>query len=216
MELIDAMPPGLYEIVIKEKQSTEVPSEGEAADFDLCIEERGLDDIRALGCNSLEDEREFAAVARVSELNNALYQTFLQPWIKMISGPQLARAAIELNPLRLSYSSVSDRNPMMRAVAPLANYVRAERIPASDDNPYVAMQQWFSKAMVEALNLYRDTRDRTGRADVPCRVWLAPGSGRLRNLPERWSAPAPAWAVALCPGGSRGGETSLEGTDRRG
>ena len=96
MELIEAMPPGLYEIVIKEKQSTDDSTQREAADFDLSIEERGLDDIRALGCNSLEDEREFAAVARVSELNNALYQTFLQPWIKMISGPELARAAIEL------------------------------------------------------------------------------------------------------------------------
>ncbi len=160
MELIEAMPPGLYEIVIKERQSADAPIEGEAADFDLSIEERGLDDIRALGCNSLEDEREFAAVARVSELNNALYQTFLQPWIKMISSPELARAAIELNPLRLSYSSLSDRNPVIRAVAPLANYVQAERIPASDNNPYVLMQQWFSKAMIEALDLYRDTRDR--------------------------------------------------------
>ena len=48
----------------------------------------------------------------------------------------------------------------MRTVVPLANYARAERIPASDDNPYVAMQQRFSKAMIEALNLYRDLRDR--------------------------------------------------------
>jgi hypothetical protein len=68
MELIDAMPPGLYEIVITEKPGTEASSQGETGDFDLAIEERGLDDIRALGCNSLEDEREFAAVARVSEL----------------------------------------------------------------------------------------------------------------------------------------------------
>ena len=118
MELIDAMPPGLYEIVITEKPGSEASSQGEAGDFDLSIEERSLDDIRALGCNSLEDEREFAAVARVSELNNALYQTFLQPWIKMVSGPQVARAVIELNPLRLGYSLLSDRNPMMRAVAP--------------------------------------------------------------------------------------------------
>ena len=154
MELIDAMPPGLYEIVITEK-----PGSGEPDDFDLCIEERSLDDIRALGCNSLEDEREFAAVARVSELNNALYQTFLQPWIKMMSGPQVARAVIELNPLRLGYSLLSDRNPMMRAVAPLADRARAERIAASTDNPFVAMQQQFSKAMVDALNLFRDQRD---------------------------------------------------------
>ncbi len=135
MELIDAMPPGLYEIVITEKQGTAASSDGEAGDFDLSIEERSLDDIRALGCNSLEDEREFAAAARVSEFNNALYQTFMQPWIKMMSGPQVARAALELNPLRLGYSLLSDRNPMMRAVAPLANYVREKRSPAPADSP---------------------------------------------------------------------------------
>jgi pimeloyl-ACP methyl ester carboxylesterase len=156
MELIDAMPPGLYEIVIAERPGNEA---SKAGDFDLSIEERGLDDIRSLGCNSLEDEREFAAVARVSELNNALYQTFLGPWIKMMSGPQLARAAIELNPLRLSYALFSDRNPMMRPVAPLADYVRAKRTPASADNPFIAMQEQFSKAMVDTLNLFRDLRD---------------------------------------------------------
>jgi hypothetical protein len=159
MELIDAMPPGLYEIVITDKPGTETSSHGEAGDFDLVIEERGLDDIRALGCNSLQDEREFAAVARVSELNNALYQTFVQPWIKMVSSPQVGRAVLELNPLRLGYSVLSDKNLMMRAVAPLADYVRAERSPASADNPFIAIQQQFSKAMVQALNVFRDVRD---------------------------------------------------------
>jgi len=159
MELIESMPPGLYEIVITEKPGTEASSRAQVGDFDLSIEERGLDDIRALGCNSLEDEREFAAVARVSELNNASYQTFLQPWIKMMSGPQLASAALALNPLRLSYSLLSDRNPVMQAVAPLADYARAERSPASADNPFITMQQQFSKTMVDALNLFRDVRD---------------------------------------------------------
>jgi pimeloyl-ACP methyl ester carboxylesterase len=159
MELIEAMPPGLYEIMITEKPSTEALRQEEAADFNLSIEARGLDDIRALGCNSLEDEREFAAAARVSELNNAFYQTFLQPWIKMMSGPQVARAALDLNPLRLGYSLLSDRNPMLRAVAPLANDARAKRVPASTDNPFIAMQQQVSKTMVDALNLFRDLRD---------------------------------------------------------
>jgi hypothetical protein len=159
MELIDAMPPGLYEIAITEKPSSEASSQGEVGDFDLCIEERGLDDIRALGCNTLEDEREFAAVARISELNNAVYQTFLQPWIKMMSSPQVARAAIELNPLRLGYSLLSDKNSMMRPVAALADYVRAKRTPISADNPFLMMQEQFSKAMVDALNLFRDSRD---------------------------------------------------------
>jgi hypothetical protein len=95
----------------------------------------------------------------VSDLNNALYQTFVQPWIKMMAGPQIARAALELNPLRLGYSFWSDRNPMMRTVAPLTNLARAERIKSSADNPFIAMQEQVSKAMIDALNLFRDARD---------------------------------------------------------
>ena len=134
-------------------------SPAEAPSFDLRIEPRSLDDIRALGCNSPDDEREFAAVARVSDLNNALYATYLQPWVKAMSSPQLARAALQLNPLRLSYSLLSDMNPMMHAVAPLAEKARAERTVAADDNPFVAMQEQFSQAMIDALDLYRDARD---------------------------------------------------------
>lgn len=158
MELIETMPPGLYEIVITEKRSAGGAGEG-ASDFDLSIEERGLDDIRALGCNSLGDEREFAAVARVSDLNNAFYRTFAQPWIKIVSGPQIARAIIELNPLRLGYSLLSDRNPIMRGVAAIAEHARAERKPVPADNPFVALQRQFSTAMTNALDLFRDVRD---------------------------------------------------------
>lgn len=159
MELIDAMPPGLYEITVTERPSGAAAGGRHTDDFYLCIEERSLDDIRALGCNSIEDEREFAAVARVSALNNAIYQVFCQPWIKMMAGPQVARAAIELNPLRISYSFFSDRNPLMRAAGPLAQYASANRKPVPADNPFLAMQQQFSNTMVDALNLFRDLRD---------------------------------------------------------
>jgi hypothetical protein len=60
------MPPGLYEIVITERPGMEASKKGKALDFDLSIEQRGLDDIRALGCNSLDDEREFEAAKRIS------------------------------------------------------------------------------------------------------------------------------------------------------
>ncbi|PWT84313.1 MAG: hypothetical protein C5B58_04905 [Acidobacteria bacterium] len=159
MELIDTMPPGLYEIVITEKLGTEDPTKGESDEFHLSIVERGLDDIRALGCNSLEDDREFAAAARVSELNNALYETFLQPWIKMMSGPQVARAAIDLNPLRLGYSLLSDKNPMMPGVARMADYARTHRTSAAANNPFISIQQQFSTSIVDGLNLFRDLRD---------------------------------------------------------
>jgi Protein of unknown function (DUF3141)/ABC-2 family transporter protein len=66
--------------------------------------------------------------------------------------------ASTINPLRLSYSLLSDRNPMMRVVAQLAEQALAERtVPV--DNPFVALQQQFSKAVIDVLNLYRDMRD---------------------------------------------------------
>ncbi len=79
MDLIDGMPPGLYEIVITDKNDGEAGAELLAGDFNVRIEERSIDDVRALGCNSIEDEREFATVARLSELNNAWYTTFVRP-----------------------------------------------------------------------------------------------------------------------------------------
>jgi pimeloyl-ACP methyl ester carboxylesterase len=158
MELIDSMPPGLYEIVIAQK-SGPAAGAGDVSSYDVSIAERGLEDIRSLGCNSLEDEREFAAVARVSELTNAFYQNYLQPWVKAMATPQLALAIRELQPLRLRYSSFSDQNPLMRALAPLAEQARTERTVPASDNPFVAMQEHFSRTMTEALNLYGETRD---------------------------------------------------------
>ena len=49
------------------------------------FEARTLDDIRALGGNSEEDERRFATVARISEINLGLYRTFMQPWIRLLA-----------------------------------------------------------------------------------------------------------------------------------
>ena len=104
MDMIDSMPPGLYEIVIADKSGGEVGEELLEGDFNVRIEERGLDDIRALGCNSIEDEREFEAVARVSQFNNALYSAFVRPWLRAWVTPQTASAVLAMQPLRLKYA----------------------------------------------------------------------------------------------------------------
>ena len=121
MDMIDSMPPGLYEIVITDKSEGEVGGELLEGDFNVRIEERSLDDIRALGCNSIEDEREFEAVARVSQFNNALYSTFVRPWLRAWVTPQMASAVLAMTPLRLKYALASDKNPLMGVVAPLAD-----------------------------------------------------------------------------------------------
>ena len=69
MDVIDCLPPGLYEMVISPRPAN-VPAAGfVTGDWIARFEARSLDDIRALGRNSPEDDRAFAAVARLSEQN---------------------------------------------------------------------------------------------------------------------------------------------------
>ena len=56
-------------------------------------EARTLDDIRALGGNDADDERRFATAARVSEINLALYRTFVQPFVRALRQPACGRMA---------------------------------------------------------------------------------------------------------------------------
>jgi pimeloyl-ACP methyl ester carboxylesterase len=164
MDLIDGIPPGLYEIVITDKSEGEVGAELLTGEFNVKIEERGIEDIIAMGRNSNEDEREFDTVARASALNNALYSTFVQPWLKAAVTPQLASAVLASQPLRLQYAMFSDKNPMMRFVPQLAEKARAERKAAAPDNPYAKMQEQVSNGITEALETFGRIRDQTQEA----------------------------------------------------
>ena len=59
-------------------------------DYEVRFEYRTLDAIRALGTNDVDDERCFAAVARLSEINLGLYRTLLQPWVRAMVSPERA------------------------------------------------------------------------------------------------------------------------------
>jgi len=164
MDLIDALPPGLYEIVITDKREGDVGAELLVGDYAVRIEFRDLEDIRVLGYNSLEDEREFETVRRVSELNNALYASFVQPWLKAWVTPQVAAASLAMQPLRLDYAMFSDQNPMMGWVAPLAEQARAERKSTDAENPFLKAQQQFSDMMTQWLETFAERRDQTQEA----------------------------------------------------
>src|SRR5215468_2138961 len=88
IDLIDTLPPGLYEAIFEDKTAETVSADFAAGNWVMRCEARTLDDIRALGGNDLADERRFATAARVSEINLALYRTFAQPMVRaMISNP---------------------------------------------------------------------------------------------------------------------------------
>jgi hypothetical protein len=127
-------------------------------------EARTLDDIRAMGGNSPEDERRFETAKRVSERNLAAYQKYLQPWIKSMVTPQMAEMMRNWHPLRVQYEAFSSQNPWMKTVEDAADKARENRKPVTQDNPFLAFQERFSKQIVNSLDQWRDTQEALSEA----------------------------------------------------
>jgi hypothetical protein len=162
IDLIDVLPPGLYEAVITPKQADMIGSDLVAGDFLVRLEPRSLDDVRAIVGGSAEEERCFAAVARVSQINHGLYRSLLQPWFRVWTTEAAADWMRRAHPLRLQYELFADTNPFMRGIAGLAEHVRAERRLVSAENPFWEAQERASTEIEKLLDSYRDARDRLG------------------------------------------------------
>src|SRR5262249_12020004 len=149
IDMIDVLPPGLYEAILTPKSGESVNADLVTGDWIMRCEARTLDDIRALGGNDLEDERRFDAAARLSQVNLALYRAYLQPWIKAMTTPATVDAMRRLHPLRLQYEMLGQANPFSRLIADAAEKVRAERHSVAGDNPFLRMQEQMSHQIVE-------------------------------------------------------------------
>jgi hypothetical protein len=156
IDLIDTLPPGLYEAVFEQRAEDTESADLVTGSWVMRCEARTLDDIRALGGNDAADERRFATAARVSETNLALYRAFAQPMVRALVNTPLADWMRQMHPLRLQYELLSNANPLMAPVAALAEQVRANRRPAGPDNPFLAWQEGFSRQVVAALDGWRD------------------------------------------------------------
>jgi Protein of unknown function (DUF3141) len=159
IDLIDTLPPGLYEAVFEAKTPDTINPDLAAGNWVMRCEARTLDDIRALGGNDADDERRFATAARVSETNLALYRTFAQPMVRALASSPMAEWMQKLHPLRLQYELFSNANPMMAPVAAWAEQVRENRRPAGAGNPFVALQETASRQIVAALDAWRDATE---------------------------------------------------------
>jgi hypothetical protein len=159
IDLIDVLPPGLYEAVLTPASADMANAERVSGDWIARFEPRTLNDVRAIVQPDPENERRFAAVRRVSEINLGLYRTLLQPLVKAAVNEQVAEGLHKLNHAELPYEMFSKRNPLMQQVAQLAEQVRERRQPVSADNPLLQWQQTMSQAIVAALDGWRDLRD---------------------------------------------------------
>ena len=106
IDLIDVLPPGLYEAVITPKDMTDPAASLITGNYLVRFEARTLADIRALGGNDEEDDRRFATVARVSDINVGLYRTFLQPWVKLLGQRGAGRVDQTFPPTSLAVRNV--------------------------------------------------------------------------------------------------------------
>jgi len=161
IDLIDVLPPGLYEATFVPRAAQGANSGLANGDWLMRCEPRTLDDIRALGGNDAADELCFAAAARVSEINLSLYRTLMQPWVKAMVTSAGAEALHRLHPLRVQYELFADGNPFAAWVAKGAEWARGNRTPGSADNAFLGFEQGVSRQIVAALDAWRDLRDHT-------------------------------------------------------
>jgi hypothetical protein len=164
IDLIDVLPPGLYEAVMTPKDRTGESADLVHGDYLVRFEARTLDDIRALGGNDEADEREFAAVARLSQINLGLYHTCVRPWLRLWVNEGFANWIRQLHPLRLQYEMFSTANPFMRPIPSCVEQVRANRQPVASGNVLWQAQEQFAEQVEHGLDAWREARDQWSEA----------------------------------------------------
>jgi pimeloyl-ACP methyl ester carboxylesterase len=160
IDFIDLLPPGLYEAILEPKGDAVDRPDLVTGQWVMRCEHRSLDDIRALGGNDLEDERRFAAAARMSEINLALYRTFAQPLVRSMVTPPVAEALRQMHPLRLQYEMLGPDSPFRGMVESLARQVRGQRSPVASDNPFLAVQEMVSRQIVLGFEAWRKATEK--------------------------------------------------------
>jgi len=161
IDFIEALAPGLYEMIIVDKGKKEVVS-----DYDVRFIERDFKDLMAMNAGRetmTAEDADFRRVAAVSETNDWLYNTFASPWVKMFSTEATAEIMKQLHPMRVNKYIFSDKiNPLMGIFKTLAPFVKENRRPVSPENPFLALERRASDNLVALLDGYQNIRDRFG------------------------------------------------------
>jgi len=154
MKTIEALAPGLYEMKIEEETG-----EGVHKRFLVSFTERCITDILEIDECDRREEADFAAVARISELNADCYDLYARPAIQSMVTPQTAELMVKTHPERLQRQAFRSGSPMMNAVSAAAEQARREKTKISPDNPYLLAERLWASGVEQTLDLWRDIRD---------------------------------------------------------
>lgn len=155
IDLIEYLPPGLYEMVIDEEELK--TSDGRIVGR---YEERTIDDILELD-DGFEEEGDFLPVQNVSRFNDNFYRIVISPFIKPFINDINAEIIRQLSHMRFSRYIFADRNPFMFPIRLVAPAARQFRVKADEDNMFVVMERWASSMVESSLDLWKDLRDQS-------------------------------------------------------
>ncbi|KAA6185188.1 DUF3141 domain-containing protein [Thiohalocapsa marina] len=153
LKAIEALRPGLYEMVI-----TDEKGEGVDKIFHVAFAERSIEQMMEQA-GGTDSDRPFATVARFSELGAELYDLTLRPFVRAAVNQASADLMANASPMRMQRWLQSDRNPLMQGVAPLAEQVRQNRQAVSADNPFRQMERFGAGLVTQWWDGVRDLQN---------------------------------------------------------
>ncbi len=160
MNSIEALPPGLYGMQIKE-----VTGRNGSVEYEVEFIEHQLEDVAArLNRFGRKDEKPFEAVAEISEFNQKAYELFAQPIVQAMANDTTAEISRQLNPMRVEQWAASDQNPWLAWVGPMAEAVKSARQPAPQNSPFKQAEGLGSDLISASLDYYREVRDAMSEA----------------------------------------------------
>lgn len=152
LEMIEAVAPGLYEMQITGHEGT-----GSNEEWQVELVERKIADIRALSGEASNEA--FPAVAKISEMNQHLYDVLVAPVVRQLATESGAETRRQLSPMRTRRYMFSDLNPFMMPVRAMAGLAREHRAPAAPDNPFLAFEKAWADGVERGIDAWRDMRD---------------------------------------------------------
>ncbi len=149
LKAIEALAPGLYEMVIEEKEG-----EGLDAVYTVSFQNREIEDVLQLD-DERNDEEMFAAISKISRMSGEFYDIMIRPWLRAVANPMLVENMTQTHPLRLRRRLISDENPGMLPVKFAAEKVREQRKPAADNNIFSLAEQVIAGCVEQSWKQFR-------------------------------------------------------------
>jgi len=192
LETIEALPPGLYELIIEDVVGT-----GQEKRFKVSFARRTLADVAAFD-DERGDEASFAAVARASETLVDLYESTARPAVQAMVNRPVADAGRSMHPMRLQRSALSSLNPWLNWLPEAAEQVRADRRPVDTGNPFLVAERAWADAVETAMDGWRDLGDMVTETAFFC-TWATPFAAWYGAPRQRSRARQPAETLRHLP-----------------